>query len=202
MKSRANIALSVRISPCVGCASRSAWAALRQWTIADGGNAPSYGRVVDVSCPASACWSQSRSKRDRGGTSALPGRDGENLPGAGTVVVQSARADESGAGRLGTTVVEIGASSQDNLVTSCYVAHPCARLRMCRREAPSSRLTAAAHHRCLPRGEHLASMRLPWFVIADASSPSGAGDPKGAAGIAEALSLLLPILAFPPVQPH
>ena len=51
-------------------------------------------------------------------------------------------------------------------------------------------------------GEHLASMRLPWFVIADASSPPGAGDPNGAAGIAEALSLLLPILAFPPVQTH
>lgn len=139
MKSRANIALSVRISRCVGRASRSAWAALRRWTIADSGNAPSYGRVVDVSCPASACWSQSRSKRDRGDTSALPGRDGENLPGAGTVLVQSARADESGAGRLGTTVVEMGASSQDHLVISCYVVHPCARLRMCRREAPSSR---------------------------------------------------------------
>ena len=51
-------------------------------------------------------------------------------------------------------------------------------------------------------GEHLANMRLPWFVIADASSPLGVGDPNGAAGIAEAFSLLLPILVFPPVQTH
>ena len=69
--------------------------------------------------------------------SASPRRDGEHLPGAGTVVGLTARADESGAGRLGTTIVEIGASSQDNLVISCCVVHPCARLRMCRREAPA-----------------------------------------------------------------
>ena len=50
--------------------------------------------------------------------------------------MQSARADESGGWRFGTTIVEMGASSQDNLVTYCYVGHPCERLRMSRLEAP------------------------------------------------------------------
>jgi hypothetical protein len=52
------------------------------------------------------------------------------------VVVQSARADESGGWRLGTTIVEMGALSRDNLVTYCHVVHHCERLRMSHLEAP------------------------------------------------------------------
>ena len=100
--------------------------------ITDSGNDHSYGRVVDVSL--SGIGLLASAEVEKGSRlhveSALPGLDGTTLPVSGTVVVQSARADESGGWRLGTTIVEMAAASRDNLVTYCHVVHPCERLRM------------------------------------------------------------------------
>ncbi|MGO9963548.1 MAG: PilZ domain-containing protein [Acidimicrobiales bacterium] len=107
--------------------------------IADSGREHSYGRVVDVSL--SGIGLLVSAAIEKGSLlhleSALPGLDGKTLHVAGTVVVKSARPDPSGGWRLGTTIVEMGACSRDNLVTYCYVVHPCQRLRMSRLEAPA-----------------------------------------------------------------
>ncbi len=106
--------------------------------ITDSDNARSYGRVVDVSVAGIGLLVSTEVEK---GSQlhlefALPGLDGETLPVAGSVVVQSARPDQSGGWRLGTCVGEMSAGSRDSLVSYCYVVHPCERLRKSRLDAP------------------------------------------------------------------
>ena len=212
MKSRANIALSVRISRRRP-ASRPAWAALRQGRSLTAGRRPpgesSRSRVqhrpVGLSRGRKAITAARRVRVAAARRRAPPwGGNGRRADGTGRRVWSgAARYDHRGDRRLLT-----GQSRHLVLCRAprCAPSHvpprspraaggdtyPARSARVGGRgdrghepapnRVPGSRLTAAAHHRCLPRGEHLASMRLPWFVIADASSPSGAGDPKGAGG--------------------
>ena len=98
----------------------------------------SLGRVVDVSM--SGIGLLASTEIENGSRLqlefTLPGLDDKTLPVVGTVVVQSGQADQSGGWRLGTSIVEMGADSRDNLVRYCYVVHPCERLRKSRLEAP------------------------------------------------------------------
>ena len=66
---------------------------------------------------------------------ALPGLDGQVLPVAATVVVQSARPAPSAGWRLGTAITHVDSGGRHNLLRYCYVVHPCERLRESRLEA-------------------------------------------------------------------
>ena len=131
---------------------------------------------------------------------------------------------QPGGYRSGLSTFGIDDDSRDNLVRYCYVVHPWERLRKGRLEADlraplsiGSVLAAGEdvgeshvveepelQARCpgVCRGPNVPLYTgLPSFVICGQRvRPLGAGDPNGAVGISEALSLLTPTPAVPSVQ--
>jgi cellulose synthase (UDP-forming) len=118
--------------------SQVRFACLAPAAIADQADQGSYGRVVDVSVSgvglvvAHEVAIGARLQVEF----ALPGLDGQVLPVAATVAVQSARPAPSAGWRLGTAITHADGGPRHNLIRYCYVVHPCQRLRESRLEAP------------------------------------------------------------------
>ncbi len=121
--------------------SQVRFACLAPAAVADQANQLDYGRVVDVSVSgvglvvAQEVATGARLQVEF----ALPGLDGQVLPVAATVVVQSARPAPSAGWRLGTAITHVDSGGRHNLLRYCYVVHPCERFAKAASRQPSRR---------------------------------------------------------------
>ncbi len=114
------------------------FACLAPAAIANQANQRVFGRVVDVSVSGIGLVVPDEvAPGTRLQVSfALPGLDGQDLPVTATVQVKSAWPAPAAGWRVGTVITHADDSSRRNLVSYCYVVHPCERLRESRLEAP------------------------------------------------------------------